>query len=38
MRGVQAYCLECPAQAGARLPAKGDLTMLARIAKLAGLR
>jgi protease-4 len=38
MRGVQVYCVECAGQAGGRLPAKGDLTMLARLAKLAGLR
>lgn len=29
--GMQAYCLECPTQPGGPLPAKGDLTLLARI-------
>jgi protease-4 len=37
-RGTQAYCLECPAPAGGPLPQKGDLTMLAQIADLVGLR
>jgi protease-4 len=36
-RGVQAYCLECPAAAGGKPPTKADLTMLARIAKVLGL-
>ncbi|MFA7602625.1 MAG: signal peptide peptidase SppA [Novosphingobium sp.] len=37
-RGMQAYCLECPVQPGATLPAQGDLTLLARIGALLGLR
>lgn len=37
-RGVQAYCLECPASASGKQPEKGDLTTLARIARLVGLR
>jgi protease-4 len=36
-RGLQAYCLECPAQAGGALPTKADMTLLARIANLLGL-
>ena len=36
-RGVQAYCLECPGPATAKLPS-GDLTLLARIARLLGPR
>jgi protease-4 len=36
-RGVQAFCLECPAPAGP-LPAKGELTELAQIVKLFGGR
>ena len=36
-RGVQAYCLECPVPAAAKLPAEADLTLLARIARLLGL-
>jgi protease-4 len=36
-RGMQAYCLECPAQPGGAVPGRGDLTLLARLAKLAGL-
>ncbi|MBV1688630.1 signal peptide peptidase SppA [Novosphingobium sp. G106] len=36
-RGVQAYCLECPASAGGRLPPRADLTLLARVAKVLGL-
>jgi protease IV len=36
-RGVQAYCLECPVQAGGVPMAKADLTMLARIGRVLGL-
>ncbi|MCW1427685.1 signal peptide peptidase SppA [Novosphingobium sp. JCM 18896] len=36
-RGVQAYCLECPAP-GARQPVKGDLTLLARAAQMLELK
>ncbi|HEX8057252.1 MAG TPA: signal peptide peptidase SppA, partial [Novosphingobium sp.] len=36
-RGVQAYCLECPASAGGKMPPKADLSLLARVAKLLGL-
>jgi len=35
-RGMQAYCLECPAPA-ARRPARGELTVLARAARLLGV-
>jgi protease-4 len=38
LRGVQAYCLECPAPASGRMPGKGDLTLLMRWAELAGRR
>jgi protease-4 len=37
-RGIQAYCLECAAQGAMRQPAKGELTNLARFARLVGLR
>jgi protease-4 len=37
-RGIQAYCLECAAQGPMRQPAKGELTNLARFARLVGLR
>jgi protease-4 len=36
-RGMQAYCLECPSQPGGATPGSGELTVLARLAKLAGL-
>lgn len=36
-RGVQAYCLECPAP-GARAPVKGDLSLLARAARMLELK
>lgn len=33
-RGVQAYCLECPMPTSERLPGRGDVTLLVRLAKL----
>jgi protease-4 len=37
MRGVQAYCLECPTAAGPRLQRGGELSLLARMGRLLGL-
>lgn len=34
IHGTQAYCLECPAEAGGAMAGDSDLTLLARLAKL----